>query len=66
MNQPPKLRIRRPVDHDFLTENKSKTKFTYNEDFVFGLLVGVVGVITVELIILLIYGLVGAIGSLFV
>jgi hypothetical protein len=67
MDQPPKLRIRNPklvnLQSDSLKPKTTVKKFLDNEDFVLGIVIGIVGLIALELFILMIYGLFGAIFS---
>jgi len=67
MDQPPKLRIRNPKLVNLQSDSpKPKTtvkKFWDNEDFVLGIVIGIVGLIALELFILMVYGLFGAIFS---
>lgn len=67
MDQPPKLRIRNPKLVNLQSDSpKPKTtvkKFLDNEDFVLGIVIGIIGLIALELFILMVYGLFGAIFS---
>ena len=65
MDQPPKLRIRNPnVVTKLEVKPTPPKKLWKNEDFVFGVIVGVLSLIVVELCLLMLYGFVGALTSM--
>jgi hypothetical protein len=72
MDPLPKLRIRSPnmvkpqlpIQRPDLLVQKTKTNLWDNEEFVLGVIVGILGIIIFELFFLLIYGLFGAVVSL--